>query len=207
MRRVLALAIVGALVAAAAGSAAAPNLRRIVLSPAQVGAGYKMSVIPGDNLVQGQVTLDLCGVGFSSERLRIARLQVEYTQPRGPLALSNEVVRYRPGGAPQALREVTHAAEHCPRGPVGTPVPGVSATYRVTKISHPRLLPGYLAVRVHLTAEGRGKRLVLDTVGVYQVKGDVLSGVYTNGGATMATQLKVALHAAEESAQNLRRPA
>lgn len=205
-RRVLLLAIAAALVAAATGAAAAPSLRSIVLSPAQVGVGYRMSVIPGGTVVNGQVTLDLCGATFPSESLRVARLQVSYARPGRALQISNEVVRYQPGDAQQALREVTHAANHCPRGPVQGPIAGTPpVTYRLTKITDPRLLPGYLALRVHLTGNYQGKRVVVNAVGVYQAKGDVFSGVYTNGHGTPAAQLQLGLHAAEESAKNLRR--
>jgi len=206
MRRVLPLAIAAALVAAASGAAAAPSLRSIVLSPAQVGAGYRMSVIPGGTVVEGQVTLDLCSASFPSERLRVARLQVSFARPGVALRVSNEVVRYQPGGAQQALREVTHAADHCPRGPVQSPIAGAPlVTYRLTKITDPLLLPAYLAVRVHLTSTYKDKMLVVNAVGVYQVKGNVFSGVYTNGRGTMSAQLELGLHAAEESAKNLRR--
>ena len=64
-----------------------------------------------------------------------------------------------------------------------------------------------LAVRVHLRGKYKGKIFVVNAVGVYQVKGNVFSGVYTNGRGTMAAQLRLGLHAAEESAKNLLRPA
>jgi len=177
-----------------------------VLSPAQVGAGYRMSVIAGGTLVKGQVTLDLCSSNFPSERLRVARLQVLYARSAGAPQLSNEVVRYRPGGAQQALREVTHAANHCPRGPVQRPIAGAPpVTFRVTKVTDPRLLPGYLAVRVHATGKYKGRKFVTNAVGVYQARGEVFSGIYTDGQGTIAAQLRFGLHAAEESAKNLRR--
>ena len=89
-----------------------------------------------------------------------------------------------------------------------SPIAGAPpVTYRLTMITDPRLLPGYLAVRVHLRGKYKGKIFVVNAVGVYQVKGNVFSGVYTNGRGTMAAQLRLGLHAAEESAKNLLRPA
>ena len=202
MRRVVPFAIAVSLLAAAAPAAAAPGLRSIVLAPAQVGTGYRMSVIPGGTLVTGQVTLDLCSSSFPSEKLRVARLQVSYAKPGAKLQVSNEVVRYKPGGARQALREVANAANHCPRGPVPGPVAGgPPVVYRIGRVTDSHLL----AVRVRITARNHAETVVVNAVGIYQAKGDVFSGVYTNGSGTIAAQLKLGLHAAEESAGNLRR--
>jgi hypothetical protein len=205
VRRLLPSALV-ALLCAASATAATPNLRRIVLSPAQVGPGYRMTVIARGTEVRGQVTLDLCGFTFPSEKLRVARLQVAYTRPRDPVQLSNEVVRYEPHGARQALREVAHAARHCPRGPVLSNVAGAPLlTYRIRAISDTHLLPGYVAFRLHYSGIYRGRKILGNAVGIYQAKGDVLSGVYTNGGGAIAAQLRACRHAAEQSALNLTR--
>jgi hypothetical protein len=205
-RLVLAVLPAVALATAVPALAAAPSLRKIALTPAQVGAGYRLAVIPGGTSVQGQVTLDLCGFSFPSEQLRLARLQVAYRKSGTGLALSNEVVRYRPGGAQQALREVAHAASHCPRGPVTSSVAGVPPlTYRIAKITDDHLLPGSVALRVHFSGTFRGKQIAETAIVVYQTKGNVLSGVYTNGSGAVAAQQAFGLHAAEESAANLRR--
>ena len=42
---------------------------------------------------------------------------------------------------------------------------------------------------------------------IYQVKGNVLSGIYTDGRHSIADQQRLALHAAEQSAGNLKRGA
>jgi hypothetical protein len=194
--------------AGGAGSAA-PKLDKIVLRPGQVGAGYKLVMRSDGRCLQGCVTLDLCGSNFPSEKLRTARLQVNYRLTGKPV-VSNEVVTYRPGGAAQALREITHAATHCPTGPIPSPVAGVSeVTFRVQRITDPHLLPGYLAVRVHFTEEGRGRRYQVDGVGVYQFRHNVFSGVYTNftRRRPIAPQQRLAMHAAEQSAANLKRAA
>lgn len=204
MRRlvVIAAVVIGLGVVGTADSGT-PNLDKIVLRAGQVGPGYKLVTRPDSRCVKGCVTLDLCGATFPNEALRTARLQVNYTRP-GKTELSNKVVTYRPGGAKQALREVTRVAAHCPRGPVGTPVQGLKVTYRLERISDPRLLPGYLAVRVHVTGTVNGVTHHVTAVGVYQIDGNTFSGVYTNGFGTITEQQRLALHAAEQSVANLK---
>ena len=205
--RLLVGSLLVVLTAATPAWAAAPSLGQIALRPAQVGPGYRMSVIPDGAKVHGEVTLDLCGFSFPSEGLRTARLQLRYGKAGQLLQVSNEVVRYRHGGAQQALREITRAASRCPRGPVGSSVAGVKQiTYRLARLTDRRLLPGYLALRVHYEAVGavRGQTLKGTAIIVYQARGDVLSGVYT-AGTGLAAQLRVGLHAAEQSALNLER--
>jgi hypothetical protein len=161
------------------------KLGAVVLRAAQVGAGYALQQLPGGQLVQGQATLDLCGFSFPSESLRTARLQVAYRAPGKSLALSNEVVSYRPGGARQALREITHAAAACPHGPVQSTVPGVGTvdvTYRLQRLRDARLLPGSLALVVRVSGTINGTRGSTTEVVVYQVRGDLLSVVYASGG-------------------------
>src|SRR5207244_1167786 len=48
-------------------------LERAVLKAAEVGPGTITRQIPAGNVVQGQVTLDLCGFKFRSETKRVAR--------------------------------------------------------------------------------------------------------------------------------------
>jgi hypothetical protein len=194
-----------ALAAPTAALAAAPSLRTIVLRPSQVGAGYRMAVIPGGDRVKGQVTLDLCGQRFASEKLRVARLQVAYGHRGKVPQLSNEVVRYRPGGARQALRELRHAATHCPKGPVTGPVRGVGPIrYRLTRVTDSRLLKQYVAVVMHAQGLISGRPVRITAFLAYQIRGDVLSAVYTDGTGTADVQRRFGLHAAAASAKRLR---
>ncbi len=89
--------------AAGATAAAATKVDRALLRPAQVGAGY---VIPTNTISRGlkEPTLDLCLGGFLSEVRRVERVQVSYSR-LDAADVSNEVVRYWPGGAKQALKE------------------------------------------------------------------------------------------------------
>jgi hypothetical protein len=156
--------------------------------------------------VQACVTLDLCGYIFASERLRTARLQVNYAKGK-KIGLSNEVVSYRQGGAADAISELKKAVATCPSGPVGSAVRGVGPiTYHLTRLHHSGLLPGYVALEVHASGTANGHRFNATTVAVYQIHGNFLSGVYSGfvdsrGALVQATALT--LHAAEASARNL----
>lgn len=180
-------------------------LGKVVLKASQVGAGYVLSQIPGGQQVQGERTLDFCSLNYPSESLRTARLQVAYTKKGAAFKASNEVVTYKPGGARQALREVTHAVANCPNGTVKNPPKGVSELVRHTRLLRDsRLLPGAVAVLAVETGVVNGKRVTSNLVAVYQVRGNVLSGVY-GAGSSGAVLEKRTLHAAEQSAADLRR--
>ena len=190
-------------VGAAADDAAL--LETVVLKPSQVGAGYTLSQIPGGQLVQGETTLDFCGLSYPSESLRSARLQVVYDAKGSDLSASNEVVTYEPGGAQKALQEMTRAAVACPNGRVKDPPQGVTDMVRHTHVIRDRrLLQGAVAIVETDTATVKGKRVTVESVDVYQVRGDVLSGVYGSG-PEAASVRALTLHAAEQSADNLKR--
>ena len=193
-----------ALAAVVAGPMATPDVSHLVLRPQQVGATFVMLAQKNGNLVNGQVTLNLCGSGYASERFRTKRLQVNYASVEMPTAISNEVVTYRSGGAAQAMREVTRRAATCPNHPIDSgdkTLPKV--TFRLTRVSDPHLLKGYLAVRVDTTGIIKGKQIAQTSYAVYQRYGNVLSGIYSFGGDS-DSQRALALHAAEQSARNLR---
>jgi hypothetical protein len=194
-----------ALIGAAALAAATPALKQLVLKPSQVGAGYRLRNIPGGNRVSGQVTLDLCGFNFPTEQYRVARLQVAYVRS-GATGLSNEVVLYpRPTIAAAALSELRYAQMHCPAGPVASRVKGVPPmTYRLTEFHDRRLLPTSLALLMHVTTNVNGKRQSRDVVAIYQVRGALLSAIYTDGSGSVAAQERLAFHGAEQSASNLK---
>jgi hypothetical protein len=75
------------------------------------------------NLVDGQVTMGMCGATFASEDLRTARHQVGYPGPDDEF-ISSETVRYEPGGAQQAMGELRDAVANCPKGFVRSDVAG-----------------------------------------------------------------------------------
>jgi hypothetical protein len=187
--------------------AAAPNVDRVVLQPAQVGSGYLMLPRMDGRGVKGTVTLNLCGTDYPSESLRFARRQYNYLKNRSALGLSNEVVQYRPGGAAQAMREVLAHAMNCPNRPLPSGVKGVPPLKStITRMKVAGLLKGYVAVRVRTTGTVKGKHVDQISYAVYQRFGNVLSGVYSFGPPT-AAQLTLCIRAARESALNLRRGA
>jgi hypothetical protein len=206
----LTLTAVGALVlfafapaVSSASSRGDSNFAKLVLRPAQIGPGFRPKERPDSYKVRGYVTLDVCGFRFPSEKLRTRRIQVDYAR-RGKVALSNEVVKYRRGGASQALREVGWAAEHCPRKAVPSPVGGVPLTYRARVLaaggpmSHP-----YVYVFEKVSGKVKGKTLTDSVYAFYQIRHDVLSAVYGYGGTL--SDLRLASNAAAASAKNLDR--
>jgi hypothetical protein len=198
-----------AVLAVAGSLAAAPaiDLRTVLLPPTQVGKGYQL-VIRNDGFgVKSAPTLDLCGrKGYPSEKLRVDRLQVNYLKNRTTLGLSIEVVRYKPGGAAQAMREVGLHAMSCPHTPIATGEQGVGPLrFTITRLHDSKLLKGYVAVRVRAVGKlTNGKKVDQTSYAVYQQLGDILSGVYSFGPNTPAQQA-FALHAAEQSAKLLKK--
>ena len=193
------------LAALAAVGAGTPDVHKLILQPTQVGTGYVLLHRADGSGVKGTVTLDLCGrKGYSSEKLRTARLQVNYLKRGSTFGLSNEVVTYKPGGAAQAMREVVDHALGCPRTPVDTGEPGLPPLhFTITRLVGPGLLKGALAVRVRVTGNVQGKHVDQTSYAAYQRLGNVLSGVYSFGPKT-PQQLRFFLRAAEQSARNLR---
>jgi len=182
------------------------DLRTVILPPAQVGKGYQLLARSDGFGVKSAPTLDLCGrKGYPSEKLRVDRLQVNYLKVKTQLGLSNEVVRYKPGGAAEAMREVGLRAMSCPNKVIATGDPQVPrARFMITRVHDSKLLKGYVAVRVRSIATIKGKRYDQVSYAIYQRLGNVLSGVYSFGPNT-ASQLHFALHAAEASARVLQK--
>jgi opacity protein-like surface antigen len=202
VRLTLALAVAGLVTAAAAGAAVQP-LGKLILRPAQVGPGYRLVQRPDGHGAQGFVTLDMCGYQFLSEALRTGRLQVNYVKSGAAIKFSNEVVTYVKGGAQFALREVSKAVATCPRGPVTGNVKGEPpTTYRITTLHPSGLLAGAIVLRARISATVNGKQVSEEDSVIYQVRGNVLSAVYTYGG-TRAARETAALHAARQAAKNL----
>jgi hypothetical protein len=185
------------------------TLRQVVLRPAQVGQGYVRKLIRGGGEVRGQVTLDLCGFRFASENRRTGRLQVAYIRRDTTLALSNEVVSYRPGGTALAMKEVEQAVRSCPPREVRSTVRGVPPLrYRFTRLSTAGkgLLPGAIVLRMTVTGTVNGKKLTETSFGVYQRRANILSGIYVYGGS-VEKRRALAFAAAAASARNLKQHA
>lgn len=196
---------VAAVALAVAALVSQPNLAKLVLKPSAVGPGYVL-VQRSDGKGTAQRTLDLCGTkNYASEKLRSGRLQVDYLKQKTKLALSNEVVTYKDGGAAEAMREVAQHAKNCPSKPIafeGQP----PLRYKITRIVDSKLLRGSIALRVDVSGKINGKRVHAIRFAIYQRAGNVLSGVYSYAvnSVSAAAQERFALNAAEASAKTLR---
>jgi uncharacterized RDD family membrane protein YckC len=185
------------------GARGTSNLDKLILRPAQVGPGYKLRVPRSGRALAGTAALKLCYVTFQSEALRTARIMGFYLKvPFLPekADLTNQVVAYRPGGAQQAMQELRYAASHCPPAHTIVGAAGVKQiTYHITPIADRRLPAGYLALRTDTSGLMHGQPWAYTDFLVYQTRSNLLSVIFAQSNA-----LRVALHAAEESARNLR---
>jgi hypothetical protein len=194
-----------ALAAIVVAPSATPDVKKLLLQPAQVGKGYVMFPAAGGSGVAADRTMNLCGIDYPSESLRVSRIQVNYLKKKAAVGVTNEVVTYKGTGAQQAIREALHHAIGCPDRPIDSGVQGLpKLTFHVKQIRDPRLLKGYLAVQIDVSGTVKGRAVKQTSYAVYQQRGNVLSGVYSFGSATKG-QLALCLHAAEQSARNLRR--
>jgi hypothetical protein len=194
-----------ALVAIVVAPSATPDVKKLLLQPAQVGKGYVQFAAAGGTGVAGDRTMNLCGIDYPSESLRVSRIQVNYLKKKAAVGVTNEVVTYKGTGAQQAIREALRHAINCPDRPIDSGVQGLpKLTFHVKQIRDPRLLKGYLAVQIDVSGTIKGRAVKQTSYAVYQQRGSVLSGVYSFGSATKG-QLALCLHAAEQSARNLRR--
>jgi hypothetical protein len=197
------LAVAASFAVAASAFSPAKTVERAVLKAAEVGPGSISRQIPDGDVVQGQVTLDLCGATFATEKLRLARLQISFIRNTGggPF-LSNEVVAYKRGGAPTAMKELRAAVANCPKGFVKSTIPGAGLIRnRFDPIKSQKFLPGSVGLIDHITEKVKKKTLHFDSLMVYQAHGNVLSGVYSFG----VSQLPIVVHAAGQSALNLKK--
>jgi len=193
------------LLALAAIVASPPDVQKLTLTPAQVGVNYVLVQRSDGHGVKNTVTLNVCGAPstFPSESRRLTRVQVDYLKQKSTLGLSNEVVSYRTGGAAQAMREVLQHVVKCPKKAIVTDKSLPALKYTMTRLTGTKLLKGYIALRIRVTGSVQGKKVDQTSYAIYQRKGDVLSGTYSFGPNTKA-QMAFALHAAQESALNLR---
>src|SRR5882672_735675 len=169
-----------ALVAIVVAPSATPDVKKLLLLPAQVGAGFVRLPAAGGSGVTGDRTMNLCGIDYPSESLRASRIQVNYLRKKGPIGVTNEVVTYKGAGAQQAMREALRHATSCPNHPIDSGVKGLpKLTFRVKQIRDPRLLKGYLAVQIDVRGTVNGKPVAQTSYAVYQQRSNVLSGVYS----------------------------
>ena len=141
--------------------------------------GSREVVLIGNGNRLTEPTLDLCNGTFSSERLRVARLQVADVDPAGDLSLSTEAVVYRNAAATElAFTQLRKVAAACPHAPVKSPVGEVTAE---TEFNAPpdKSWPNTPSVErlaySFVTIQGGTKS---PSIAVYLRRGRVLLGVY-----------------------------
>lgn len=157
--------------------------------PSKYGSTDRFGEI-GD-LVDGYVTLDMCGADFPSEDLRTARHQVAYSARDGD-SVSTETVAYESGGAQQAMRELRDAVANCPKGFVASNVAGQPASKARIDV-----LPvnadwqeDTLAMQMTWTARKQPSR---SGVLIYQRRGDAFTAVYALAGPDRSAGLAARL--------------
>ncbi|MBX6372157.1 MAG: hypothetical protein IRZ02_07865 [Acidothermus sp.] len=154
-----------------------------LLPASAIGSGVRIVLISGGRDAVTEPTLDFCTFTYTSERDRLTRVQVRYEG--GPQAVSEEFVRYKPGGAAKAFGELRTAISRCP------------SSYRdgdqtVGHIQVIRNTPGLVTDSVMLvfavSYSDLGGPFTLWTAAVYQFDGDFFAGVYVYGADPQAVQ-------------------
>jgi hypothetical protein len=196
------LAVLAVAAACASGALASVTVApaKLVLRAAQVGPGYVLVPFQEGRTLK-RPTLDMCHLTFRSEKLRLARDKVVFQRGQNDPTIANEVVTYKPGGAAQALKDIRGSIARCPKGPVKSGLATITTTIQVL---HPKgtFLPGSIALAIHASGSVNKKPVSVDGTALYQVRGNVLSGVYAYG-SSPDERLSTMLHAAEQSAAKL----
>ncbi len=174
-----------------------PGIAALELGQAQLGLWAERTIFDQQRASR-EPTLGICGMVFPGGLTRVARIEKAYQT--GDFLFTDEIVRYRSGGAQEMLSETRYAAAHCQRGPVFDPAAGSSFVYRVTPVAMPGLLADSSAWSE--TASCRSCSTTADYV--VQVRGDFLSLINAYG-PDVRTRAQVAQPAAMESAGLLQR--
>jgi hypothetical protein len=156
-----------------------------------------MYLIDGGRSTSDQATLDWCNFKYTSEQMRVARVQVEYSgddlHPSG-----NEFVRYQAGGTTKAYSEIQKAVTTCP---ATSQTDGY--TYGlVQRAPHDAALAPRQLVLSFQVIDPTGQLDLQWQAIVYQFNGNYFSGVYVYG-LTRASALTVAEQLGAVSARHL----
>jgi hypothetical protein len=176
---------------------AAGPLDQYVLAPAEVGANSMMFLIDGGRSTGDQATLDWCNYKYTSEALRMTRVQVEYTGTNS-LPAGNEFVHYQKGGATRAWTELQQAVASCP--PTST-VDGYTDDMVQRAPADDELVARQIVLSYRVTDPTGQLNLQWQSV-VYQFDGDYFSGIYVYG-LTRSSALTEAERLAAKSATHL----
>ena len=155
---------------------------QVGLQSSDLANGYKVKLIPGGDVVAGQVTMDNCGYQFSTEAHRVARRQVAMLDAKGKESgASNEVVAYDSvDQATKALDELRASVAHCPKNTfvkgsvAGAPALRYDTASQVTEPNLPVTDNTVLMERV----TPKGSTTSQYTVFVVQRQGTVVDATY-----------------------------
>lgn len=164
------------LVPPAVPTSASGPLDQYLLSPAEVGGNSMMFLIDGGRNTTNQATLDWCNFTYTSEALRMTRVQVEYTG-NNALPAGNEFVHYQKGGTARAWAELQKAVTTCP--PSSTTDGYVNDQVQRAGADS-ELVARQIILSYHVTDPTGQLNLPWQAV-VYQFDGDYFSGIYVYG--------------------------
>jgi hypothetical protein len=135
-----------------------------------------MFLIDGGRNSTNQATLDWCTFTYTSEALRMTRVQVEYTG-NDALPAGNEFVHYQKGGTARAWAELQKAVLTCP--PSSTTDGYVNDQVQRSGADS-ELVARQIILSYHVTDPTGQLNLPWQAV-VYQFDGDYFSGIYVYG--------------------------
>jgi len=140
-----------------------------------------MFLIDGGRDAVHQATLDFCNYSYTSEKLRAARVQVEY-EGANSIPVGNEFVRYRAGGTASGFAELQKAVATCPATSQSN---GVTYSLVQRAAVNQALVPHQLVLSYQVFDTTGGIGLPWQAV-AYQFDGDYFSGVYVYGASRAA---------------------
>jgi hypothetical protein len=158
-------------------------LSMLVVRQPDVPSNLVVGLIPGGNLVAGQVTLDLCNGTYPSESLRTAREQVDVADQTGQTQFSTEAVLYHnTASTAQAFSELRARAASCPQQFLPPPpgeggLPATKTTFNARPDTNWPTTPTVDRLAYDFTsADQQGN--TSHSMAVYLRRGRVLMGLY-----------------------------
>jgi Fe-S cluster assembly scaffold protein SufB len=187
---------------AIAGQNASRPLRTLVLRASQVGPGYRIQQPNVQSAVQVGGGMSACFRAPKGAAKGSRSFGRSYVKPGSP-DVFDALVQYR---STHALAEIMTAlrrvVNRCPSQEVKLAA-GVFARIQVSRSTARHLLRGSLALREVISGTVGGHKYTSILLGIYQTKGRMLSLVFA-GGKNLGATRAIVMHAAQESALNLR---
>jgi len=152
----------------------------VALDEADLPEGWTLDLIDGGDQVTNQVTMDMCGAHFESERMRTARRQLGALDPAGERWVGNESVLYRTATAAEgALVELRAAVRSCPKHRLVASdvaaMPPVRYQLDLVEAAPEGITEDHVVIAGHLESAD-GERVPF--AGVWQRRGRAMTAVY-----------------------------